>query len=46
MVHVKITDCNFNGIRHEFWEPEKYVKHLEEPACGRWSPYYVCYTYR
>lgn len=39
MIHIA------NGNRHEYWEVDKYEKHLQEPNCGRWTPYYVCYTY-
>lgn len=39
MIHLKI------GIRHEYWEPDIYEKHLEDSSCNRWHPYYVCYIY-
>ena len=39
MLHFKI------GNRHEYWENDAYVKHMKEPLCNRWHPYYICYCY-
>lgn len=33
------------GNRHEYWEAGIYQKHLAEPFCNRWKPYYICYAY-
>ena len=45
MKHIVVGNQKHNVIRHEYWETEKYEKHLQEPYCGRWTPYYVCYVY-
>lgn len=39
MIHIK------NGNIHEYWETDIYEKHMNEPLCNRWRPYYVCYIY-
>lgn len=46
IVHVSEVDAmNPGTVRHEYWEVDKYERHLKEPCCNRHSPFYVCYTY-
>lgn len=42
---IGVTECGNQFRAIQYWEDAIWEKHLAEPVCNRWKPYYVCYVW-